>query len=182
MLTLVLDNQEIYDEDTNQFHDLERVVLKLEHSLVSLSKWEAFYEKPFLSEEAKTKDETLYYIRCMSLEEEPSDETIARITDHEINLVNAYISKKHSATWFNEPKTLRKSLNTPVITSEIIYYWMVSLQIPFECQYWHLNQLITLVKVINNKNQPQKKMSRTEAMAQARRLNEERKQKYNTNG
>ncbi len=118
----------------------------------------------------------------MCLDEFPEELTLSRITDAQIQEVDDYISKRHTATWFNEPKTSYRQTNKTVVTAEVIYYWMVSLQIPFECEYWNLNRLITLIRVINNKNQPQKKMSRNEAMAQARRLNEERKQQYNTRG
>ena len=182
MLKLELEAQEFYDEAANRFYEYDPVTLELEHSLVSLSKWESFYEKPFLSEEPKTREETRYYIGCMCLDEVPSDLTLSRITDTQIQEVDDYISKRHTATWFNEPKTSYRQTNKTVVTAEIIYYWMVSLQIPFECEHWNLNRLITLIRVINNKNQPQKKMSRNEAMAQARRLNEERKQQYNTRG
>lgn len=182
MLRLTIPKTELWNETTSTFEYTEEVVVDLEHSLVSLSKWESFYEKPFLSEEPKTREETRYYIGCMCLGEFPSDLTLSRITDAQIQEVDDYISKRHTATWFNEPKTSYRQTNKTVVTAEVIYYWMVSLQIPFECEYWNLNRLITLVRVINNKNQPQKKMSRNEAMTQARRLNEERKQQYNTRG
>ena len=151
-----------WDEKTQQFVDPEYVTLKLEHSLVSLSKWESKWCKPFLSKESKSPEETIDYIRCMTIDDDVDPVVYALITNEHINQVNDYIAAPMTATTFYEDKTSSKSKET--ITSELVYYWMVALTIPFECQYWHLNRLLTLVRVCNIKNSPPKKRSKSEIM------------------
>lgn len=182
MYTLKLDRQEHYDEEQNLFFELDEVVLELEHSLVSLSKWESHYEKPFLSGEGLTTDESRYYIGCMSLHGWPDEQVLQRLTDRDIFEVNEYLARKQTATYFRESTSPITNKRRQVVTSELIYFWMVSLQIPFECETWNLNRLITLIRVINEENKPKKKMSRRESMAEARRLNAERRAQYNTKG
>ena len=123
----------------------------LEHSLVSLAKWESHWKKPFLSKDQKTRAETIDYIRCMTLTANVNREFYNTLTQENINAVNAYINDSMTATTFYDGgKT--KSPSREIITAELIYYWMVSLQIPFECQNWHLNRLLTLIRVCNIKN------------------------------
>ena len=184
MLKLIIpENSEFFDETKGEFITLPEVVLELEHSLVSLSKWESFFEKPFLSNEEKTDSETFWYIRAMTLTPDVPDEVYRRITHHHVRQVNDYIAAKMTATWFSErPGESKKPPPKETITSELIYYWMIALNIPFECQNWHLNRLLTLIEVCNRKNAPQKKMSKAEIAARNRQLNAERRRKYGTNG
>ena len=179
MLVIQLPEQETYDDEHQEFVTLPAVTVQLEHSLVSLSKWESIHEKPFLSKEEKTDAEVTSYIECMILAPEDSQNLIGRFAPGEISRINAYIDAKMSATWFSEKGDGRAG---EIITAEVIYYWMVAFQIPFETQHWHLNRLLTLVKVCNAKNKPPKKMTRAEIANRNRALNEQRKAQLKTRG
>jgi len=181
VLKLTIPGPELFNEKTNEFIKNEAVVLELEHSLVSLSKWESFWEKPFLGNDKKTPEQTLSYLQYMILSPEVSPEVFTRFTDEHIVQVNSYIEAKMTATWFREPPG-RKSRNAEVITAELVYYWMISLNIPFECQYWHLNRLLTLIKVCSQKNSAGEKMSKSDLAARNRSLNAERRAKLGTKG
>lgn len=180
MLSLPIYGPESYDEVNERFTHAELFRLELEHSLASLSKWEAKFEKPYLGEGEKTDEEILWYINAMHQGPELPKDFHLYITQADFEAINNFINAKMTATWFYDPENQKPKKE--VITAEIIYYWMVSMQIPFECQHWHLNRLLTLVRVINEKNAPPKKMSREEIIARNRRLNEERQRKYNTTG
>lgn len=175
MLKIKVPITEGFDDEKQEFVVVDSFELELEHSLVSLSKWESKHEKPFLGDTEKTEEESLDYLKCMALNEVP-DEIWLKLTAENFEEINKYVNAKMTATWFNESPNQQKPANKEVITAELIYYWMVSLQIPFECQHWHLERLITLVKVCNLKNQPDKKMSRQEAVQRHRELNAQRRQ------
>ncbi|QCG77515.1 hypothetical protein SEA_DIZZYRUDY_18 [Microbacterium phage DizzyRudy] len=151
MLTITVPGVESFDDDNQIFVRTEAAELKLEHSLVSLSKWESRYEKPFLSGEEKTDDEIRGYVNAMSLDGDISLEVLHRLTGDNFRDINQYIESKMTATWFRETDQPR-GFNPDVVTAEVIYHWIVALQIDWESQYWHLNRLITLVKTINEKN------------------------------
>jgi hypothetical protein len=179
MLTLQLPAIELFDEANSKFVKSPAVTLTLEHSLVSLSRWESKWEKPFLSDASKTSEETYSYISTMGVGGDIPQEHIDRLTQDQFEEINKYIEAKMTATWFKEEGGRR---NYETITAEIIYYWMVALNIPPEYEDWHLNKLFTLIRVVNEKNKPPKKVSRQQQMAQQRSLNEQRRAQYASNG
>ena len=181
MLTITVPATEVWNEITNEFVRSEEVTLELEHSLVSLSKWESKFEKPFLGKEERTRDETIGYIEAMCLTPEVPSEVFYGLTKSNLDEISKYIGAKMTATWF---KPVPSRPNPEIITAEIIYYWMVAMQISLECQFWHLNRLLTLIKVTNEKNQPAKKnkMSLRDMAAQRSALNEQRLREHNTSG
>lgn len=181
MLTVVIPETEEFDPKTNSFYIRKREVLTLEHSLVSLAKWESKWKKPFLSDKNTTLEETLDYIRCMTITQNVDPSVYHRLPASVIKQINDYITDPMTATTFSEDQTKRPSRE--IITAEIIYYWMVALQIPFECQKWHLNRLITLIRVCNIKNDPdKKKMSRRDIYKQNAALNAARRKVLGTKG
>lgn len=181
MLRLTIPAREFYIEETNEFITTKEQTLQLEHSLVSLSKWESKWCKSFISSrEEKTREETIDYIKCMTITQNVDPSVYTYLTQDNINKVLEYINAPMTATFFSDDKTGKT--NREPITSELIYYWMVSLQIPFKCEKWHLNRLITLIRVCNLKNQPPKKMSKRDIMSRNARLNAARRQKHNTKG
>lgn len=181
MLQLVIPiSIEGWDEEKEEFVEAKTVTLQLEHSLVSLSKWESKWCKPFLSKENKTAEETLDYIKFMTITQNVNPDVYKHITSENIDQVNNYIAAPMTATTFSEDKSGKS--NREIVTAELIYYWMVALNIPFECQKWHLNRLLTLVRVCNVKNAPPKKMSKREIMSRNTALNAARRKQHNTKG
>ena len=178
MLEIYVEESEQYDEQNNEFIKIKPQVLKLEHSLVSISKWESKWHKSFLSTSDKTSEEILDYIRCMTINQ-VNPYTYYLLSQKNINDILQYIDDPMTATTI---KDIPGKKNSEVVTSELIYYWMVALEIPFECEKWHINRLLTLIKVCNIKNQPAKNMSRREVLNQNRLLNEARRKKYHTKG
>ena len=169
-----------WDEEKQEFVEPKTQVLQLEHSLISLSKWESKWCKPFLSNKEKTYEETLDYIKCMTLTQNVDPEVYNRLTPENIAQINKYIESPMTATTISDEQPGRR--NRELVTSELVYYWMVALNIPFECQKWHLNRLITLIRVCNVKNQPPKKMSKSDIMRRNAALNAARRSKSNPSG
>lgn len=179
MLVINIPQQEFFNDEKQEFLSIESHVIELEHSLISISKWESKWKKPFISTNNKTTEETLDYIYCMLLNEEDKD-FIKLLTPENIKSINNYIADPMTATTFyEEDKTYGKK---EVITSELIYYWMVASNVPKECENWHINRLLTLLRICSIKNTPPKKMSRRDIMSRNRALNEARKKQLNTHG
>lgn len=175
MLEIDVSLEESYDETTEKFVS-NGFRVTLEHSLVSMSKWESFWEKPFLGKETKSSEETISYVRMMIVGSEPPPEILRKLIETHLDKITSYIQAKMTATVVSETKNSPGYAET--ITSELIYYWMISMNIPVEFQYWHLNRLITLIRVINAKNAPKRKMS----VQERRSLNRKRLAQYNTRG
>lgn len=180
MLHIVVPKTELWDESKNEFISCEETHLQLEHSLVSVSKWEAKWRKPFLSKEPKTQEETTDYVKCMTITQNVKPEVYQCLTPKNISTINDYISAPMTATTFSEDRSGRA--NREQVTSELIYYWMITLNIPVEFQKWHLNRLLTLVKICNIKNQPPKKMSKKDTMSKYAALNAARRKQLNSKG
>ena len=180
MITITIPEREYWDECKEEFVYSKAHTLQLEHSLVSLSKWESKYCKPFLSKEDRTYGETVEYIKCMTVTQNVKDEVYANLTSENIAEIKEYIESPMTATCIRDINA-RNGSREPV-TAELIYYWMIALNIPFECQKWHLNRLLTLIRVCSIKNQPPKKRSAREIMSRNAALNAARRKKYNTRG
>lgn len=190
MLEILVKAKEGWDESKQEFVNVRATTLCLEHSLVSLSKWEAKYRKPYLSSNEKTKEEILYYIKCMTITQNVDPMVYELLSSEDFKKINDYITDTATATWFTDRKQTGSAPQRPnkeIITSELIYYWMVSYRIPFECQKWHLNRLLTLIRICNVKEAQQNskhgnKMSKRDILSQNRALNAARKQKLGTKG
>ena len=180
MLRITIPDVELWDEEKEEFVFRKGQTLQLEHSLVSLAKWESKWRKSFLSKKDKTYEETLDYIKCMTLTQNVDPDVYKNLTPSNIEQVNKYIEAPMTATFFSEDKT--NGASREIVTAELIYYWMIALNIPFECQRWHLNRLLTLIKVCNIKNSPPKKRSRKEIMNRNAALNASRRKQLNSNG
>lgn len=180
MLRIVIEEQENFNEEDQTFSMIPGAVLDLEHSLVSLSKWESKHAKPFLSSESKTPEEMFNYLEMMVLNQDMDLRALHGLTEESIIAIQNYIDSPQSATTFGSMPERRGRGET--ITAELIYYWMVAFNIPFECQYWHLNRLFALVRICNIKSQPPKKMSKHEIALRNRELNEQRRKQLGTKG
>ena len=180
MLTIVVPAIEVWDEINNKFISAKAQTLQLEHSLVSISKWETRWKLPFLSDAEKSPEQQLDYIRCMTLTQNVDPSVYLRLSEENLQQIGEYISTDMTATTFS--KRSRRGNRKQVVTSEVIYYWMVALQIPFECQKWHLSRLITLIRVCEEENQPNKKMSKREILQRNAALNQARRKKLNSLG
>lgn len=181
MLQIKILPKEFWDEKVEQFvyNDVEQV-LQLEHSLVSISKWESIWHKPFLDKDKKkTANEILDYIKCMTITQNVKDDVYQNLSEEDIEKIDNYTSDPMTATTFNE---LNKGISKEIITSELIYYWMISLNIPMECQKWHINRLLTLIRVCNIKNGPAKKMNKRDIASKYASINAARRQQLNTRG
>lgn len=178
MLKITVPAKKLFDEETNEFFDIKEQTLCFEHSLVSMSKWESKWHKPYISTE-KTTEEYIDYFRCMCLTQNVKDYVFRFLSAENYEELNNYIEDPMTATWFNN---MEKGGGKEIITSEIIYWWMINYSIPFECQKWHLNRLLTLVRVCAIKSQQPKKMSKSETMSRNRALNEARKAAMHTRG
>lgn len=180
MLRLKILIEEQWNEKTGEFIPAKEQTLQLEHSLVSLSKWESKWQKSFLKNE-KTDEEILDYVRCMTITQNVDPEVYNHLSAENVQQINDYISAPMTATKFFDSGP-KKGVHKETITAELIYYWMITFNIPFECQKWHLNRLLTLIEVCDRKNRPQKKMSQREIMQRNAALNKARREKFNTKG
>ena len=180
MLQITIPARELWDEGKQEFVYTKEQPLLLEYSLVSLSKWESKWHKPFLATKSLTIQESRDYVRCMTLTPDVDPSVYDYLTDDNINQVSDYISNPMTATWFTKDETAKPSRE--IVTSEIIYYWMITANVPFECEEWHLNRLFTLLQVCSAKNKPPKKMSRQDILSRNAALNAARRKQLNSKG
>lgn len=181
MLEIVIPESiaDYYNETTGEFVSFPKVVLQLEHSLASISKWEQKYHVSFISTKDKTPEQMMYYIKCMTLNGPVDESAYHRLTPNDMKLINDYMDDPATATTVSHTN---QSTSKDIITAELVYYWMISAQIPFECQYWHINKLMMLIEVCGAKNTPPKKMSRGDLLARNAKLNAERRAKMKSKG
>lgn len=183
MLTIIIKGDEVFDESTSTFGTINDIVLQMEHSLVSLSKWESKHGKAFLAESTvkqMTEEETFSYLKAMVITPDVDQNLVHRLSQQNVDTIYKYIDSTQSATTFGEMPDTPGSGET--ITSELIYYWMVAFNIPFECQYWHLNRLFALIRICNIKNSKQKPLSRTQIAMRNAQINAKRRAELGTSG
>lgn len=180
MLKITIPEKESFDEAHSRFVKMEGGTFEIEHSLAAIAKWEAAHAVPFLSSSQKTLEESLDYIRCMTITPDVNPALYMRIDNAVMKQINEYIESKQTATTIR--RIGNKRANREIITAEIIYYWMIATGVPAEYDQWHLNKLLTLIEVCNAKNAPPKNMKQKDVLAQNRALNEARRAKYNTRG
>lgn len=181
MLQIHIPGEEFWDEKSEEFVAGPETTISLEHSLISISKWESKWHKPFMGQEAPKGDELMDYIKCMTVTPNVKDEVYNRLTNKNIDDILKYINDPMTATTINE-RGMNNRRTREIITSELIYYWMVAMQIPFECQKWHINRLMMLIRICGIKNQPDKKMSKRSTMQQNAALNAARRQRLHSRG
>lgn len=181
MLQVTIPGYEWFDEKTNSFGSTKETTLQLEHSLVSIHRWEQKWCKPFFGKEPKTTEECIDYIRCMTLTQHVDPSVYRGIPSKIMDKINDYIEAPMTATWFSD-EDKKGPVKKEVVTSEVIYYWMITLNIPWECRKWHLNTLTTLIRVCNAKNAPKKKQNTREMMEQRAAMNKARRAKLNSKG
>lgn len=179
MLEITIPYAELYDSGSRRIIKVPEQTLKLEHSLVSLSKWESKWHKPFLSKEQKTYEEIVDYVKCMTLTQNVNPHVYLALTNDNMQRINEYLNDPMTATTFSKDGA---KPSRDIITSEVIYQWMISLNVPFECQKWHLNRLFTLLKICGIKSQPPKKMSKRETASRNAALNQARRKQLNSKG
>ena len=181
MITLRIQGRTLFDEANEEFCEIPAVTVRLEHSLRAISKWEAHYTKPFLGHQI-TAGEMLYYCWCMCIDEGISPVVFYGLNKHQLESVQEYMSLPMTATWFAEDKQAHKSKKKEVITSELIYFWMSGYGIDWQAQDWHLNRLMTLIRVAAEKSKTPKKMPKNKQMSKQRALNAARRKKFGTTG
>lgn len=187
MLQITIPDLDYYDEAIGEFVSIKGQTIQLEHSLISISKWESKWKIPFLDKrKEKTIDQVIDYIRCMTITQNVNPDVYKALSKSNIKEIEAYIEDPMTATWFNDAgEDKKKGGKQEIITSELVYYWMTAAQIPFECQRWHFNRLLTLIRICGIKNAPpdkKKKMGRSELAAHNHALNAARRAKYHTTG
>jgi len=180
MLTIIVPGESVFNEATMEFGTRGDTVLELEHSLVTMSKWESKFEKPFLESVNKSSEELLSYIELMILTPNVPPGILNRLSNENLEEINAYLNAKMTATWFADDRRPKNA--SEIITAELIYYWMIGFEINWEAQYWHLNRLFTLIRICSAKQQKSQRMSRSDIAARNHRLNKERRERLGTHG
>ena len=179
MLTITIPACEYYDSLNNRFHYSKEQEIVIEHSLVSISKWEQKFKVPFLGRQL-SGSEFIEYVKCMTITKNVDPLVYNAMTKQNIEDIKAYMEDPMTATWFSKMRS--RTHSGKAITNELVYYWMFALNIPIDCQKWHFNRLTTLIRVCSEENAPKEKMSQAETAAYYAKLNAERKKKWGTTG
>lgn len=179
MLQITIPETELYDDKVGEFIYTKETKLKLEHSLISISKWEQHWRKPYINTVEKTREETIDYIKCMTLTQNVDPNAYRCITNAHIKQINEYINNPMTATTFSDKK---KSGRREITTNEVIYYQMIDLGIPVEFEKWHLNRLLTLIKVCTSYREPQKKRNKKDIMRDYKAINKANRAKFKSKG
>jgi hypothetical protein len=179
-IKVTIPRQELYDESTNEFKEIKETTLLLEHSLVSISKWEAKWHIPYINTKEKTEEQAFDYLRCMTITQNVNPEIYKYIPIEEAQRIKEYIEDPMTATTITKQEG--KGRSNKILTSEVIYFYMFSYNIPAEFDKWHLNRLLMLIDVFNEENKPKKKMSKTQAMSRYASLNAARRARLNSAG
>lgn len=179
MLTITIPKTEQFDSVKQEFIYTKETKLTLEHSLLAISKWESKWHKVFLGKEKKSPEEIIDYIKCMTITSNVDPNIYYALTEDNIKEIDNYINNPMSAITFPESQNRH---SREVITNELVYYWMISLNIPVEFEKWHINRLLTLIRLASSKNNPKKKTNQRELVERYRNINEMNKKKFNTRG
>lgn len=187
MIEINVPASSVVDPDTNRIYRVKKdQKIQLEHSLISIQKWESRWHIAYLKRDhQKTYEQIIDYIRCMTLTPNVADDVYYCIPDSELKRVAQYIDDPMSATRVHDAPPVKSfgiGQKQDVVTAEVIYYWMIAMNIPYECRKWHLQQLLTLIRVINAKNAPKKKRPMKDVLAEYRSINEENKKRFGTKG
>lgn len=180
MLSITIPASEYYDEVRGEFFSVPETRLRLEHSLAAISRWESKWLKPFFGNESKTPAECADYVRCMAIDEDVNPDVFRAIPPKIFDEIDRYIESPMTATTIRERPGRRGGRE--IVTSELIYYWMVALGIPFECDRWNINRLLMLIRITNIRQAPQKNMSRKDIYSQNRAINAARRAKLGSKG
>lgn len=175
MLKITIPSREAFNEQTQTFVQYNEITICLEHSLVSISKWESKWHKPFLDGKKKTRQENLDYIKCMTITQNVPDEAYLFLTKENKDQITEYINDTRTATWFTENKFATKKKTNEMITSELVYYWMISYGIPMDAEKWHFNRLLTLIRIFSIKESTDNKMSKKDTLRHYAALNAARR-------
>ena len=181
MLKLTIQKQTVYDEKENRFYDVPETIVELEHSLLAISKWESKWHIPFLKKEERTRDQIIYYVYCMCLNEDMPLEWFCGLTNTQFKEISEYIDNPMTATTITNHEKKSKAI-PETITSELVYYWMDECNINKECETWHLNRLLRLIEITSIKRQPEKKMGKKNTIAQNKALNATRRARMGSKG
>lgn len=181
MLQITIKGKELFNEETSTVLFPKDTTISLEHSLVSISKWEAHWHKPFISKNDKTQEELLDYVKCMTITQNVNPDIYYCLSTENFEAIKNYMNDPMTATTFSD-KSSAKGHSSEGITSELIYYWMDAFGIPMECQKWHINRLLTLIRIHNIKQQSPKKMSKQDTASKYAALNAARRKKYGSKG
>lgn len=181
-IEVTIPDQEMWDSEKNEFVYVKGCTIRMKHSLLSISKWEMTWKKPFLKPGyVMTEEETLDYYRCMTITQNVDPGIYRYIPTSEQEKINKYIETPMSAYI---PQNKKSGGVKHTFVSEHIYYWMTAANIPQSYEKWHLSRLLNLLEIAANENDPKKskKMSRGEIYKQNQELNSARRKALGTHG